>query len=88
MPDRPQPLTLPLLTPSCMVCKKRTTVQITDLEFSRLTEINPDTGRLRYLIQDALPDRDADFRELVKTGTHPECWTSMFGDDEDGDRDA
>ena len=37
------------------------------------------------LIQDALPTRDADFRELVKSGIHPSCWAEMFSDEEDDD---
>lgn len=30
------------------------------------------------LIQDAFPKLDADDRELIQTGTHPECWNEMF----------
>ena len=75
----PDSMTIPFLTPACPFCNERTTVQITDLEFTKLSEVDPATGRNRYLIQDALPTRDADFRELVKTGIHPACWTSMFG---------
>ncbi len=29
-------------------------------------------------IQDAFPNLDADQRELVLTGTHSECWNSLF----------
>lgn len=29
-------------------------------------------------IQDAFHDLDADDRELIMTGTHPECWNNMF----------
>lgn len=29
-------------------------------------------------IQDAFPDLSADDRELIMTGTHPECWEEMF----------
>lgn len=32
------------------------------------------------LIQEALPTRDADFRELVKSGTHPACFDKAFGE--------
>ena len=74
---QPEPLTIPFLTPACPFCNERTKVQITDLEFTMLTEVGPD-GRQRP-IQDALPTRDAAFRELVKTGNHPACWTGMFG---------
>jgi hypothetical protein len=39
------------------------------------------------LIQDALPELDADQRELLVSGIHPECWAKMFGD-EDADDEA
>lgn len=54
-------------------------------EWQRLNAVDPETRRPIYLIQDALPERDADFRELVKTGTHPECWDTMFPEEEDDD---
>lgn len=36
-------------------------------------------------IQDAFPYLTPDQRELVKTGIHPECWTAMFGEDDEED---
>lgn len=72
-----------ITTPPCMVCSQTSTLIITIEEWQRLSAID-DNGRPRYLIQDALPERDSDFRELVMTGTHPECWSQIFpeGDDE------
>lgn len=35
------------------------------------------------LIQDAFPDLSADEREQIKSGIHPACWDSMFGDEEE-----
>lgn len=38
-------------------------------------------------VQDAFPYLTADERELLKTGTHPDCWGRMFDADianEDG----
>ena len=29
-------------------------------------------------VQDAFPDKSADERELLMTGTHTECWDAMF----------
>ena len=34
-------------------------------------------------IQDSFPYLSAPNRELIKTGTHPECWDEIFGSDED-----
>lgn len=34
-------------------------------------------------IQDALPDIDADTREMIKTGFHPQCWDIVFSETED-----
>jgi hypothetical protein len=72
-----------VVTPACMLCGRNSGVTLTALEHKRLMARDPDTGRPTYLIQDALPERDADFRELVKTGTHPECWDKMFPEEED-----
>lgn len=33
-------------------------------------------------IQVALPDRPSDFREMLITGTHPECWNRIFGEED------
>jgi hypothetical protein len=78
---------VPLLCPPCPECGEREQVQLTGREFHDLVTPLAD-GRMRF-IQDALPDRDAGFRELVKTGTHPACWDRMFAflDDEDDDED-
>jgi hypothetical protein len=35
------------------------------------------------LIQDAFPHFSPEERELLKSGTHPECWDALFGDDEE-----
>ena len=64
-----------LQTPPCIQCKQTSIVILTDEEHSALFR--------NMSIQEALPDRDADFRELVKTGTHPACWDAMFPDEEE-----
>lgn len=30
------------------------------------------------LIQEVMPELSSDKREMLMTGTHPECWTKMF----------
>lgn len=61
-----------ITTPRCMACGEASIVELTDAEQAAL-----DSGAL---IQDALPDRTADERELLITGTHGECWDRMFGE--------
>jgi hypothetical protein len=67
-------MTLRFRTPPCIQCHETSYVELTEEEFDALQ-------RPGY-IQTALPDRDADFRELVKTGIHPECWDAMFTGEE------
>lgn len=65
-----------ITTSPCIICKEVSTV-----ELSREEQTALGSGAL---IQHALPERSDGFRELVKTGTHPECWDKMFmGFDED-----
>lgn len=73
-----------VITPPCVVCNQESEVKLTLEEYRRLTQTRDD-GRPFYLIQDALPERDAGFRELVKTGTHPACWDAMFASAAEGD---
>lgn len=67
-----------LTTPECIQCGEASVLELTVEEYAAVTETLP-SGIKAHLIQHALPDRDADFREHVKTGTHPECWATMFG---------
>ena len=57
------------MTPPCMLCQEPSVVELTRTEFAALNGGG--------YIQDALPERDAAFRELVKTGTHPNCWETL-----------
>lgn len=63
-------------TPACTYCGKTSVVILSRQEFKDVAE-----GYLA--IQDALPTRDADFRELLKSGIHPECWDAMTGGGDD-----
>jgi transposase len=58
--------------PTCPHCGQRSVVELTDEEYEKV--IDPNRG----LIQNVLPNRDVDFREVIITGTHPECWDKMF----------
>ncbi len=58
-------------TPTCFHCKKTGTLEV------------PAVGFLQWnfgmLVQDAFPELDNDLREQLMSGTHPQCWTEMFG---------
>lgn len=61
----------------CPVCSERSVLDGVDaLGFIRWSELGEP-------IQAALPQLDADQRELLITGTHAHCWTRMFGVDDD-----
>lgn len=36
-------------------------------------------------IQSAFPDMNAEDREILISGTHPACWTKLFGEDEENE---
>jgi hypothetical protein len=42
-----------------------------------------DLWRAGAHIQDALPDLTADEREMLISGTHPDCFDQLFDEDED-----
>ncbi|MCJ0700255.1 hypothetical protein FRIG_03750 [Frigoribacterium faeni] len=58
-------------TPACMFCQGETAVELTAAEAARWSAGTP--------IQDAMPNRPAAERELIRSGIHPECWTGAFG---------
>lgn len=61
-------------TPPCPVCGRPSKVTVTEGEANRL-------NNRKLLIQEALPNRNDDFRELFITGTHPKCWDKIFPPD-------
>lgn len=66
-----------LKTPTCMHCKMSDIITVSDNEYKQLSK--------GMALQDVFPDRDADFRELMISGTHAECWDIMFPDDDNDD---
>ena len=65
-----------VVTPPCVVCKERGMLEGVDaLGYVRWSELGVE-------IQDALPELDADQRELLITGTHAHCWEKMWGPDD------
>jgi hypothetical protein len=67
-----------VVTPKCRVCGNNGMLEDVDaLGYIRWSELGEN-------VQDALPQLDADQRELLMTGTHAHCWETMwspFGDD-------
>jgi hypothetical protein len=61
-------------TPRCPVCRHDDIMEVDEHGYTAWLN--------GTLIQDAFPEMTADDREMLKTGTHPECWEKMFGDDE------
>ena len=65
-----------VLTRPCVMCGNRSTLHDVDaLGYIRWSELGED-------ILLALPDLDADQRELLISGTHAHCWEKMWGPDD------
>lgn len=62
-------------TPTCHLCGKAGTIELTSAEVHALNAGG--------FIQDTLAHRTPSEREQIISGTHPACWTALFGDDED-----
>lgn len=63
-------------TKECMFCGKTGEVEVTDAElFAYKTQPG--------FIQNVLPRLSDGEREMLISGTHSECFDSMFGEDED-----
>ena len=66
-----------------MYCQKSATIELTPDEQMRYEQLQ--RGEIAHL-QVAFPEWSADKRELLITGTHPECWDAIFEDvDEEED---
>ena len=61
-------------TKECFHCKKTGTVEIFTQEMFYIHQ--------GWKIQDAVKSLDKDLREQMITGTHPNCWLEMFGEEE------
>ncbi|MBD8728976.1 hypothetical protein [Frigoribacterium sp. CFBP 13707] len=59
------------VTTACMFCHQASTINLTTDEAG--------AWQNGTLIQDAMPDRPADERELIRSGIHPACWRKAFG---------
>lgn len=57
-------------TPDCPVCNEWSSLIVEDDDYK--------DWRAGVFIQDAFPYLNINSRELLMTGTHPECWDRMF----------
>ena len=57
-------------TRPCMWCGQRSSIAVDEDKY--------DAWVNGTLVQDAFPDWTPELRELLITGTHPDCWDKMF----------
>lgn len=67
-------------TPRCSVCNETGTVTLTADQVRGYEAWKRKEGR----IQDLLPDISVPLREQIMSGTHPDCWESLFNPTECG----
>jgi hypothetical protein len=70
----PAPETIEVTCPPCFLCQKRGTVRVIESQFR--------AWQAGELIQRAMPEMTADNREMLITGTHPDCWDAMMGEED------
>lgn len=63
-------------TPTCIVCRRTAFVDVDPDGFEQWMNRSAD-------ILTALPQLDADQRELLISGTHAQCWKSLWPDEGD-----
>jgi len=61
-------------TMPCMICKQTTSIPIPDELFWRWFN--------GEFVQDVFPDWSVGKRELLISGTHPNCWEKLFESEE------
>lgn len=64
-------------TETCQVCGQASVVAVSDEGYEK--------WKAGAFVQDAFPELAAGARELLISGTHPECWDVLFADDEEDD---
>ena len=67
--------TMNVFTRMCPMCGNKSMLTVSLDGFIRWQE--------GELIQEALPELDADQRELMITGVHAHCWQAAFGEGND-----
>lgn len=59
-------------TPACFVCERKTVLSVDAAAY--------DKWKSGAMIQDAFAHESADLREMLMTGTHPDCWDELCGE--------
>lgn len=67
-------LPLVIRTPPCAMCGYSTIMEVNRKEW--------EAWKKGAFIQDAFPLLSPDEREMILSGTHPECWDKLFSEDE------
>jgi hypothetical protein len=57
------------VSPACILCGKSTTMELDSEDIYK--------WRGGSLIQDIWPDMPKEQREVIMSGTHPECWSEI-----------
>ena len=63
------------VTPQCVVCHQHGHMLLDETKLNR--------WKAGEFVQDVWPDMSADDREMLISGTHPACWTELFGGEDD-----
>ena len=63
--------TVMMTTPKCDWCGNSGEIEVSTVGFF--------ARQLGEKIQDCFPELDKALREQIVSGTHPKCWTEMFG---------
>ena len=69
--------TITVKTRACFHCHQVSEVKVLKSDYDR--------WHAGAMIQEAFPEMPLDQRELLQTGIHPECWTTLFPKDKNED---
>lgn len=67
-------MTVRVTTPACRLCGTPSVLHLRAMSVEKY--------RNGALVQDAFPDLSLDDRELLISGTHPECWNNLFPEED------
>ena len=74
--------TVKVTCPRCYVCGKNGQVEMTEEQYALL--IDPNRPHIQILFPTWSPGQ----REMLISGTHDECWNSMFPPEDDDDEET
>jgi hypothetical protein len=63
-----------------MICRETGNIELTAKQVIAYDDFR--NGRDTRKIQDVFPELSNELREQIMTGTHPECWNTMFAETE------